>query len=877
MGSGGDCSGGIQRGLCEQCLPGTKGGQPMAADPQPEGSKCLYRAQTLQDGGHSGCEGPPEPGRIHVQARPKGCLPLSPDQSFSSEVSPIQMGGEVVPIQGTPIWSGHSPASVYKAPETGISSPEEGGHEADCVLGRSSDHWQEQEGGREGISPDKGPFGESRICGESRKITGAGHADNRVFGLHHQLSPDDLQAAPDKGAGDQEGVQASTSGRKVNGAQVGPYCGDLIRSTVSCNPSTITLPRSSGFKDRRSSPPPLIRVDSFFERTGSEGPGMVGGPPQGSQWESDSSGASGVGHRVGCFQHRLGGSLERSEDRWSLDSRGIQAPHKCQGAAGSFLSAPDVRQAQAENTRAFEDRQCYSSVLHQQDGRNPLQSINGTGSRDVGVEPVQEHSDYSRTSPWKAEHGGRPGVTNERGQLRVDPELGSVSAGDGSARSVSGGPFCVQAISAASAVHELEAGPWIDCYRCSESVMEGNQRVCLSSFLPDWEVSFQDQEGGSTRADSGSTSLANTAVVCSPAIVAVSKTNNSAEPSILAEKSPERGTSINTPAESSRVASVRASLESQGISKGASALILSSWRKATETAYSCSWRRWEQWCVRSGYSSIRAPLNAVLDFLASEYAEGKQYRTINSYRSAISMTHMPIDGVVVGKHPLVSRLLKGVFNSRPPQPRYAATWDVGQVLEHIASLGRNENLSLKRLSHKLAVLLALSNASRASELYALDTRYMSRDEGGISFTIAELTKTARPGKKKAVHYPPFKGEGKLCPVRALNEYLQRTDRSRREDQSRTRLFLSVVKPFNPVGKSTIARWMKAVIHEAGVDKHFNAHSIRGAAATAASMQGMSLSDIMNIADWSSENVFKTFYYRPSEQRPRAMLDAIIRK
>ena len=93
--------------------------------------------------------------------------------------------------------------------------------------------------------------------------------------------------------------------------------------------------------------------------------------------------------------------------------------------------------------------------------------------------------------------------------------------------------------------------------------------------------------------------------------------------------------------------------------------------------------------------------------------KAKQYRTINSYRSAISMTHAPVDGVVVGNHPLVSRLMKGVFNSRPPQPRYAVTWDVGLVLNHIMSLGRNQDLSLKLLAYKLAALLALSNASRS--------------------------------------------------------------------------------------------------------------------------------------------------------------------
>ena len=40
-----------------------------------------------------------------------------------------------------------------------------------------------------------------------------------------------------------------------------------------------------------------------------------------------------------------------------------------------------------------------------------------------------------------------------------------------------------------------------------------------------------------------------------------------------------------------------------------------------------------------------------------------RYRSLNAYRSAISSTHEKLDGVCVGEHPLVSRVLKGAFNS----------------------------------------------------------------------------------------------------------------------------------------------------------------------------------------------------------------------
>ena len=61
--------------------------------------------------------------------------------------------------------------------------------------------------------------------------------------------------------------------------------------------------------------------------------------------------------------------------------------------------------------------------------------------------------------------------------------------------------------------------------------------------------------------------------------------------------------------------------------------------------------------------TVHAAISAILDFLACQLAEGRQYRTINSSHLAISMTHTPIvDGAVMGKHPLVIRLMKGISN-----------------------------------------------------------------------------------------------------------------------------------------------------------------------------------------------------------------------
>ena len=56
-------------------------------------------------------------------------------------------------------------------------------------------------------------------------------------------------------------------------------------------------------------------------------------------------------------------------------------------------------------------------------------------------------------------------------------------------------------------------------------------------------------------------------------------------------------------------------------------------------------------------------------------------------------------------------------------------------------------------------------------------------------------------------------------------------------------------------KVTIARWIKTLIHQAEVGDEFRAHSVRGAAVTAASMHSMSVSNILCVADWSSDSTF----------------------
>jgi hypothetical protein len=90
--------------------------------------------------------------------------------------------------------------------------------------------------------------------------------------------------------------------------------------------------------------------------------------------------------------------------------------------------------------------------------------------------------------------------------------------------------------------------------------------------------------------------------------------------------------------------------------------------------------------------------------------------------------------------------MNGISNDRSPRPRYSSTWDVNTVLEKIKPRRDNSMLSMKQLSHKLAMLVALTTACRGSELKAMNPSTMIDRGSEVEFPIEVLTKGKTPSK-----------------------------------------------------------------------------------------------------------------------------------
>ena len=137
-------------------------------------------------------------------------------------------------------------------------------------------------------------------------------------------------------------------------------------------------------------------------------------------------------------------------------------------------------------------------------------------------------------------------------------------------------------------------------------------------------------------------------------------------------------------------------------------------------------------------------------------------------------------------------------------------------------------------------------------------------------TICEKLKQSKPGRHLApIDLISFQSDKKLCVVEHLKEYLQRTKQLREEH---SQLLISYVKPFKPVSKDTISRWVKQVLESAGIDiNKYSAHSSRAASTSSCKAKGLSLADIMKSAGWSNSSILLRSFMISLSSLPQLIL------
>ena len=113
------------------------------------------------------------------------------------------------------------------------------------------------------------------------------------------------------------------------------------------------------------------------------------------------------------------------------------------------------------------------------------------------------------------------------------------------------------------------------------------------------------------------------------------------------------------------------------------------------------------------------------------------------------------------------------------------------------------------------MLLALVTGQRGQSLHTLTLDDLKFSVNGLTLVFNVLLKTSKPGNhQKPVMLEYFKDDSRICVIQTLKTYLVSTAPLRGKE---TALLISTVAPHQKICRATLARWIKTVLSNSGID------------------------------------------------------------
>lgn len=284
-------------------------------------------------------------------------------------------------------------------------------------------------------------------------------------------------------------------------------------------------------------------------------------------------------------------------------------------------------------------------------------------------------------------------------------------------------------------------------------------------------------------------------------------------------------------------------------------------------------KKWWTFCSNIKINQFNPTVPEVLKFLSEEYSKGAGYGTLNGYRSALAL----LAGPSLGQDDIVKRFFRGVRNVRPNKPRYDITWDPQIVLDFYRQLPHNVDLSLKDLSEKLIILLALVTGHRLQTFSLMEVDQIREMSDHIEVRIPRRIKTSKSSEHQPNLIIPFYNDDKtICVASTLKLYLEKTRLIRGDVKS---LFISFRRPHKAVGAQTLSHWIKNILMKCKIDVSiFSGYSTRHAATSAAKRSGVDIDIIKKTAGWSQKSqTFAKFYNLPLVHEKDRFAKAILKR
>ena len=138
---------------------------------------------------------------------------------------------------------------------------------------------------------------------------------------------------------------------------------------------------------------------------------------------------------------------------------------------------------------------------------------------------------------------------------------------------------------------------------------------------------------------------------------------------------------------------------------------------------------------------------------------------------------------------------------------------------------------------------------------------MDQSMDKVIFHIIGLTKCSKSARpNQPVVYRAYVEDELLCPVKCIYAYL--TKRSEIVTKDFTEFFITFGKPHHPASKDSLARWVKEVMRNSGIDTEIlKPHSTKVASNSTAYKLGIPLHEVLKRGPLSNAGTFFAYYFR----------------
>ncbi|CAO3626312.1 unnamed protein product [Mucor hiemalis] len=829
-------------------------------------SKSTYTEKAIQDGNHTTRVQNDSTSRLSYFYRPAGCISACLDSLSISEIPPISMEEEHLPVQNSSFRTVTEPHGIHQDIEASPTLGTQEGNSDFGLFGRSHHRCEKQ-----GTQPS------SHFAGMS-EIERIGFPLQRI-----QISPstDTTDQSPRFHHRHQKHVTFSAdieTSRHTPGGTQNVTSKDLYTS------STIVLHRQgtsdypscvSGQIANSRSPP--IEEPSLAERSAVERhcsintisvcqPTLVDQPLDEMEWAIISSRNTDTGNLHRCVGPGMGYHLQQSRNERDLDPGGVEPAYQLSRASS------DMEMCELESFTGSSAphllRQHISHSLHSPLWGDALTSSDGTSIIHLERMPEEKHPLTSDVHPISNQPSGLAVSTDDHPDRMEDR-----STIFSSLRTIVGDTrhrlLCQLPESSDSTLLQLEMGPEGTFNECFSDPMESlEESIHLPTMEPSSSMPSAYQPVPNC-SDDHNAELAISNMVSSPVVDDATATDTSPTVDDSPQSSRRRSLTEEPELGTSGMERKRQRLELRGFDDNALAILLNPEAQPSIKRYDPIQQQFMRWCELHRFNAYNPDPIQIVNYLAyGHHTLSWKTSTCLSYKSAILDLYEQSDRDRIqsdeGFHKFFSNLRALTVRSYDK-----ADYDISPVITKIRSWGSNELLDVEKLTQKLCFLLAITGFLRYADLHRINldkTRILP--SGQQLKLVIDCPKEKRRGSPiERVVFINNHPDSHLCPVQTFQAYTVRIATSpcigphpTRPSRTINYLIRSLNNSDSRVSVQTISRHVRSLLSLIAINGISTvALKARAVGSSNAVLHGARVEDILVHGSWASSKVFDDFY------------------